>query len=119
MVTSSILAEHVDVAEEAQASASESQENSSLEIRAPKDVLSDVSSSVSSSVSSLLSTLRPPPPMVLAHKRWLQQNPPKGVKRGKGKENRDPNTISPVERLRAYPNKELMVRNSKLFCRTC
>ena len=111
--------EPVDVVAE-DASASESDEDhSSLEMGTSEGVVSDAST-VSTSVSSLLHKLRPPAPAVLARKRRLERNaPPKGTKRGKGKEKEDPETISASERVKAYPNEELTVSNSKLFCRAC
>ena len=73
-----------------------------------------------SPVVSLLDRLRPPTPADLARKRQLKQNPPpKGVKRGKGKEKGDPKNISPYERVKAYLDEEFTVRNNKLFCRAC
>ena len=64
--------------------------------------------------------MRPPTPSDLARKRRLQQNPPhKGVKRGKGKEKGDPKNISASERVKAYPDEQFTVSNSKLFCRAC
>ena len=52
--------------------------------------------------------------------RQLKQNPPpKGVKRGKGKEKGDPKNISANERVKTYPDEEFIVRNSKLFCCAC
>jgi hypothetical protein len=111
--------EPVDVVAE-DASASESEDHLSLEMGTSEGVLSDASTSASSSVSSLLDRLRPPTPAVLARKRRLERNPPpKGTKRGKGKEKGDPKTISLSERIKAYPNEEFTVSNSKLFCRAC
>ena len=52
--------------------------------------------------------------------RQLKQNPPpKGVKRGKGKEKGDPKNISVNESVKTYPDERFIVRNSKLFCRAC
>ena len=78
--------EPVDVVAE-DASASESDEDhSSLEMGTSEGIVSDAST-VSTSFSSLLDKLRPPAPAVLARKRRLERNaPPKGTKRGKGKE---------------------------------
>ena len=52
----------------------------------------------SPSVISLLDRLRSPTPADLARKR--QNPPPKGVKRGKGKEKGDPKNISANERVK-------------------
>ena len=74
----------------------------------------------SSSVISLLDRLRPPTPADLARMRQLKQNSPsKGVKRGKGKEKGDPKNISANERVKTYPEEGFIVKNSKLFYRTC
>ena len=55
--------------------------------------------------------------------RQLKQNPPpKGVKRGKGKEKGekgDPKNISANKHGKTYPDEGFIVRNSKLFCRAC
>ena len=110
-VDTSLMASLEDVV----ASGSESEGHSSFEMGTSEGVLSDAST-----VSSLLDRLHSPTPSVLACKRWLEPNPPpKGTKRGKGKEKGDPKTISPSERVLAYPNEEFTVRNSKLFCRAC
>lgn len=64
--------------------------------------------------------MRSPTPSILARKRQVKRNPPpKGVKRGKGKEKGDPKNISPNERVKAYPGEQLIVNNKKLFCRAC
>ena len=74
----------------------------------------------SSSVSSLLDRLRAPTPSMLARKRKIKLNPPpKGMKRGKGKDNGDPKSISPAERVKVYPDEGFSVSNGKLFCRAC
>ena len=74
----------------------------------------------SPSVISLLDRLRSPTSADLARMRQLKQNPPpKGVKRGKGKEKGDPKNISANECVKTYPDEEFIVRNSKLFCRAC
>ena len=71
----------------------------------------------SPSVISLLDRLKSPTPSDLARKRQVKQNPPpKGVKRGKGKEKSDPKNTSASERVKAYLNEEFVVRNRKLFC---
>ena len=59
----------------------------------------------SPSVISLLGRLGSPTPADLARMRQLKQNPPpKGVKRGKGKEKGDPKNISANERVKTYPD---------------
>ena len=74
----------------------------------------------SPSVISLLDRLRSPIPVDLAKMRQLKQNPPpKGVKRGKGKEKGDPKNILANERVKTCPDEGFIVRNSKLFCRAC
>ena len=70
-------------------------------------------------VISLLDRLRSPTPADLSRKRHLRQNPPKGVKTGKGKEKGDPKHISACERVKSYPSEEFVVRSSKLCCRAC
>ena len=102
-------------------SASESNEEedySSVDVGTSDGVMSDISTA-STSASSLLDKLHSPTPDVLARKRKLNRNPPKGIKRGKGKEKGDPTTISPRQRVNSYPNEELTVSNGKLFCRAC
>ena len=93
--------EPVDVVAE-DASASESDEDhSSLEMETSEGIVSNAST-VSTSFSSLLDKLRLPAPAVLARKRRLERNaPPKGTKRGMGKEKGDPKTISASERVKA------------------
>ena len=72
------------------------------------------------SVISLLDRLRCPTPADLARMRQLKQNPPpKGVKRGKGKEKGDSENFSANEHVKTYPDEGFIVRNSKLFCHTC
>ena len=68
----------------------------------------------SPSAISLLDRLKSPTPADLARMRQLKQNPPP-----KGKEKGDPKNISANERVKTYPDKEFIVRNSKLFCRAC
>lgn len=98
-----------------QDSGSDPDESTSMEQTTSESLQSD-----SPSVISLLDRLRSPTPADLARKRQLKQNPPpKGVKRGKGKEKGDPKNISASERVKTYPNEEFTVRNSKLFCRAC
>lgn len=74
----------------------------------------------SPSVTSLRDRLRSPTPADLARKRQLKQNPPpKGVKRGKGKEKGDPKNISANERVKTYPDEPFTLRNSNFFCCAC
>ncbi len=44
--------------------------------------------------------------------------PPKGVERGKGAVTTDPKSISPLDRVKAYPGENFTVSN-KLFCSAC
>ena len=37
----------------------------------------------------------------------VRSNPPKGVKRGKGAVAADPKSVTPTDRVRAYPNEPL------------
>ena len=87
---------------------------SSLERMTSGSALSD------DSTASLFDRLRSPTPSDLAHKRQLSYNPPpKGVKRGKGKEKGDPKNISASEHVNAYPNEHFSVSYKKLFCCAC
>ena len=86
----------------------------SVELMTSGSALSD------DSTTSLVVRLRSPTPSDLARKRQLRYNPPpKGVKRGKGKEKGDPKNISAGERVNAYPNEYFSVSNKNLFCRAC
>lgn len=72
------------------------------------------------STASLFDRLQSPTPSDLAPKRQLSYNPPpKGVKRGKGKEKGDPKNISASEHVNAYPNEHFSVSYKKLFCCAC
>ena len=85
-----------------------------------KSITSELLQSESPSVVSLLDRLRSPTPADLSQMRRLKQNPPpKGVKRGKGKEKGHPKNISANERVKTYPKEKFTVRNSKLFCCAC
>ena len=80
----------------------------------------DTSSTSDSAITSLLGRLRSPQPSDLARKRKIVTNrPPIGKKRGKGHTATDPKSVSPAERVKAYPNEPLTVNNKKLFCSGC
>ncbi len=71
-------------------------------------------------ITSLLDRLKSPEPSHLARKRTITGNmPPVGKKRGKGATAGDPKSVSPAERVKAYPNEPLTVSNKKLFCSGC
>lgn len=71
-------------------------------------------------ITSLLDRLSSPQPSHLARKRKITTNPPPiGKKRGKGYTANDPKSVSPAERVKAYPNEPLTVSNKKLFCSGC
>ena len=72
-----------------------------------------------SSEASLLSVLRAPTPSELARKRNVSSNPPRGAKRSKGSSSNDPKGISPFDRVKQYPDQQLIVSAGKLFCRAC
>ena len=73
----------------------------------------------SSTASSLLDRLRSPRPSDLARKRQVKCNPPRGSRRGKGKVTADPKTVSPSDRVKAYPGENFTVNKKNLFCRGC
>ncbi len=65
-------------------------------------------------ITSLLDRLKSPEPSHLARKRTITGNmPPVGKKRGKGATAGDPKSVSPAERVKAYPNEPLTVSNKK------
>ena len=72
-----------------------------------------------STASSLLDRLRSPQPSDLARKRHVKSNPPRGSWKGKGKVTADPKSVSPSDRVKAYPGENFIVSNKKLFCRGC
>ena len=75
------------------------------------------SSSLSSStgtVTSLLSVLKYPPPSHLARRRKLNTLPPSGRKRSRGYTTAStPKSVSPHDRVKAYPEERLTVSNNK------
>ena len=71
-------------------------------------------------VPSLLYRLKSPQASDLARKRKLKCNLPKGTKKGKGSVASNPKNVSPLDRVKAYPNEHFTVSyNKKLFCSTC
>ena len=69
--------------------------------------------------ASLLSVLRPPPPSHLARRRKLNTLPPSGRKRSRGCTATAPKSVSPLDRVKEYPEESLSVSNNKLFCSAC
>ena len=51
-----------------------------------------------------------------SHKRKVQSNPPKGVKRCRGQTMNDPKKISPSDRVRQYADEPFEVSAGKFFC---
>ena len=49
----------------------------------------------------------------------VDQNPPPKGKRSRGAQPTDPKSVSATQRVSEFPNKNLTVSNSKLFCRAC
>ena len=88
-----------------------------------KNGYSGDSSSLGSStgtVTSLLSVLKCPPPSHLARQRKLNTLPPSGRKRSRGHTTAStPKSVSPHDRVKAYPEEQLTVSNNKLFCTAC
>lgn len=70
-------------------------------------------------VTNVLGALRRPQYSILARKRKLATNPPKGFKKCKGKRGNDPINVTPLQRVRHYPNEPFCVSNKKLFCSSC
>ena len=86
----------------------------------PTPASTESARNVPSPVASLLSRLRSPPLSELARQRKIRKNPPpKGQRRGKGTVADDPKNVSPIDRVRAYPNEPFTVSNKKLFCSAC
>ena len=79
----------------------------------------DRSSHTDDALPSLLSCLCAPTPSELAQKRKVRANPPKGIKRGKGYVSTDPKSVSPEDRVKAYPSENLTVSIKNLFCTAC
>ena len=81
-------------------------------------------SSTSSSVPSdepvsILDSLRSPTPSDLARMRRIPCNPPKGPKKVKGAVASEPQSVSPHDRVKQFPNDYLSVLCNKLFCTAC
>lgn len=83
------------------------------------DLDSSQGSDLDSGVTTLLSRLKRPTASDLARKRKVQTNPPIGKKTSKGSTAYDPKSVSPAERVKAYPKERLCVSNNKLFCTAC
>ncbi len=49
----------------------------------------------------------------------MHSNPPRGKKRSKGKVAAEPISVSPLQRVREFPNECLCVVMKKLFCNAC
>ena len=69
---------------------------------------------------SLLEKLKALKRSYLTPKRVVDQNPPpKGKRRSRGAQPTDPKSVSATQRVSEFPNENLTVSNSKLFCRAC
>ena len=68
---------------------------------------------------SLLEKLKAPKHSDLSRKRAMDQNPPPKGKRSRGSQLTDPKSISARQCVSEFPNENLTVSNSKLFCRAC
>ena len=73
------------------------------------------------SVPSLLAKLRAPKPSELARKRKVATNYRRGGKRRctTSSSSSEPKSVTPQQRVRQFPNEELVVSNRRLFCRAC
>ena len=72
-----------------------------------------------SSEVSLLRVLRAPTASVLARKRKVSTNLPRGAKRSQGSSSSDPKRILSSDRVKQYPDQQLTVSAGKLFCHAC
>ena len=73
----------------------------------------------SSTQLTLPDRLKSPTLSDLARKRKLASNPanpPKGMKRGKGALSHEPQSVTPSQRMREFPGKNVSVLSGKLFC---
>ena len=61
----------------------------------------------STEVASILSKLRSPAPSDLSRKGKISSNPPKGMKKGKGRASSEPSNVSPSDRVRGFPGEHL------------
>ena len=78
----------------------------------PDDASTSATSSQSSESSlSLLARLRSPRPSDLARKRQVKSNPPRGGRKGKGAVAGDPRSVSPSDRVKAFPGEHFTVSN--------
>ena len=77
-------------------------------------------SSSSGNVRSLLDVLQIPTPSMLARKRRVATNPPKGVKRRISRQMTTvPKSVSPQERAKQFQDEPLTVSSGRLFCSAC
>ena len=69
-------------------------------------------------VISLLSRLKYPAKSDLSRKGKIQHNPPKGKKRSSTHHKKDPK-VKASEHVKEFPNENLAVSGSHLFCNAC
>ena len=79
------------------------------------------SSASETSPVTILNRLRAPVPSELARKRSLKVNPPVGQKKHKraAKTATEPKSVTPLQRVREFPDELLTVSGGKLFCSAC
>ena len=65
-------------------------------------------SSSSAGRPSILDRLKSPTPSDLSRSRRIKTNPPKGVKRGKGRVTAEPSSVSASDRIREFPDEHLI-----------
>ena len=67
-------------------------------------------------VRSILDILKSPQPSTLARKRFIRSNPPVGAKKSKGIALKsDPKSVSPLDRVKGFPDECLMVNFNQIF----
>ena len=79
--------------------------------------------SYSNSKPSVLDRLKCPEASVCARKRKVKTNPPVGVKRSQRSSllshTYTPKSITPTQRVKEFPDEDLTVSGSRLFCTAC
>ena len=95
---------------------------------AASDHLSELDSTSECSYStnskpSVLDRLKCPEASVYARKQQVKTNPPIGVKRSQRSSllshTYTPKSITPAQRVKEFPNEDLTVSGSRLFCTAC
>ena len=80
------------------------------------DLSSTAGSSLPSSNPSLIDRLRAPQKSILSCKRVIRKNKPGSHRKKRPFCSTDPKSVTPVSRVREFPNENLTVSAGKLFC---